>query len=121
MSIYFTAKLGVSASNVTVNPRCNGDATGTITVSATGGAGGYTYSVPTNLFATTIFPFIHVINICFQIDDNTYSSNNVFDDLEAGRYTCYVLDSNNCKISFTTTITENRGSKRLKFNLYVVI
>lgn len=57
---------------------------GTITITATGGAGGYTYS----------------------IDGVSYGASNVFTTLAIGNYTVYVKDANGC-IKSTTVIIVN--------------
>ena len=61
-----------------IGPVCPDDATGTITVSATGGSGGYTFKLSTQ---------------------NDFQTGNTFEDLEAGTYTVTVKDSNGCEKS----------------------
>lgn len=88
------------ANAVSQTNSCFGAANGTATVSATGGAGNYTYSwntVPVQTTATA-------------------------SGLAAGNYTVYVTDANNCTTSQTFTITENAtvtaptGSATQSFN-----
>lgn len=63
---------------------CNASTDGTVTLTASGGSGGYTYS-----------------------DDNvTFSASNTFTGLGAGIHTFYVRDSKNCTNTVSATITE---------------
>ncbi len=66
------------------NVKCNGDKTGEITVTATGGNGGKMYS----------------------LDNNTFKSDNKFTGLGAGNYTVYVKDNKGCTTTCTAEITE---------------
>ena len=66
---------GVSFTTSQVNVLCNGAATGSITVTASGGTAQYIYSAD---------------------GGNTYQNSNVFSGLTAGSYTIIVKDSNNC-------------------------
>jgi hypothetical protein len=69
-----------------VNETCNGQSIGSITVSASGGSGSYTYS---------------------DNNGSSYQSGNVFSNLAAGSYTVLVQDSNGCVSSpQTVTITQ---------------
>ncbi len=63
---------------------CNGDATGAVTISATGAYPGYTYAVGAG----------------------TFGASNVFGTLTAGTYTFHVLDTRLCYFDTTITITE---------------
>jgi hypothetical protein len=78
LTLTLTSKTDVSG--------CNGDATGSITVTATGGTGAYTYS----------------------IDGSTFSSSNVFNALTAGIYSnITVKDVNGCTTGLpSVSITE---------------
>ena len=76
----------ISANAVVVNVLCNGDATGSITLSPTGGAGG------TYFYTWVSGPII----------GSGSSTNN----LPAGIYTIEVSDSNGCMIVVTDTINE---------------
>ncbi|MFH2144357.1 MAG: gliding motility-associated C-terminal domain-containing protein, partial [Bacteroidota bacterium] len=60
---------------------------GEITVTATGGAGVYDYS----------------------IDGGTYSSNNTFTGLNVGAYTISILDTNSCSLDTIVTVNNNAG------------
>ncbi|NJM78688.1 MAG: T9SS type A sorting domain-containing protein [Flavobacterium sp.] len=82
-----TAPTKVAFTTSQVNVICKNEATGSITVTATGGSGSYLYS----------------------LDNATWQTNNVFSGLAAGSYSVYVKDSNNCQApdgSQTVTITE---------------
>ena len=65
----------VSFTTSQVNVLCNGAATGSITVTASGGTAPYSYS---------------------SNGGKTYQSSNVFSGLEAQAYTIIVKDANNC-------------------------
>ena len=65
----------VSFTTSQVNVLCNGAATGSITVTASGGTAPYSYSAD---------------------GGNTYQNSNVFSGLVAGSYVVVVKDSNNC-------------------------
>ncbi|MCB9327792.1 MAG: T9SS type A sorting domain-containing protein [Lewinellaceae bacterium] len=77
------SQLVVSFSNKK-NVTCNGDENGSITVSGTGGTGGYTYS----------------------LDNVNFQSSALFNSLKAGNYTAYVKDENSCTSQKTFSITE---------------
>jgi hypothetical protein len=77
LTILPPVEIAVSISNA-VGPVCPDDATGTITVSATGGSGGYTFKLSTQ---------------------NDFQTGNTFEDLEAGTYTVTAKDSNGCEKS----------------------
>ena len=64
---------------------CNGDGSGEITITASGGTGDLTYSID---------------------DEATFQESNVFAGLEAGDYTIVVKDSNGCTEDFDITIEE---------------
>ncbi|MBL7771591.1 MAG: gliding motility-associated C-terminal domain-containing protein [Chitinophagaceae bacterium] len=71
-------------STPTVNVLCAGGNTGSITVYASGGSGGYQYSS----------------------DCTIYQASNTFNNLVAGTYTLCVKDANNCTQSTVVTITQ---------------
>jgi hypothetical protein len=75
--------INLSASSVNVN--CAGQNTGSITLNALGGAGFFQYS----------------------IDGSTYQNSNVFTNVGAGNYTCYVRDVANCVKTTTATVGLN--------------
>lgn len=77
LTILPPVEIAISISSA-VGPVCPDDATGTITVSATGGSGGYTFKLSTQ---------------------NDFQTGNTFEDLEAGTYTVTVKDSNGCEKS----------------------
>jgi hypothetical protein len=77
LTILPPVEIAVSISSA-VGPVCPDDATGTITVSATGGSGGYTFKLSTQ---------------------NDFQTGNTFEDLEAGTYTVTAKDSNGCEKS----------------------
>ena len=66
-------------------PSCNGDADGSLTVTASGGTGTLQYS---------------------NDGGATYQASNVFTGLTAGTYSVFVKDANNCTASTSETITE---------------
>ena len=74
--------LNLSVATVT-NATCNGTANGSVTLTATGGAGAYTYSR----------------------NGETYQTSATFSSLSAGSYTFYVKDSLNCIKTATATVT----------------
>ena len=74
----------VTASVAVVNNICYNGTAGSITVSASGGTGSYTYS----------------------LNGTTYQAGNVFNNLAAGSYTAYVQDGNGCINTKDTTITQ---------------
>ncbi|MEA5461908.1 hypothetical protein VB796_22755 [Arcicella sp. LKC2W] len=76
------AVLSLSASQV--NLTCKSNASGQITLTATGGTSAYTYS----------------------IDGTTFQNSNVFTGLSAGNYTLTVKDANACSATTTVTLTE---------------
>lgn len=82
-----TAPTKVAFTTSQVNVLCKNEATGSITVTATGGSGSYLYSLDNNIWQTTT----------------------TFTGLAATSYTIYVKDSNDCEApdgSQTVTITE---------------
>ncbi|MCB0698899.1 MAG: gliding motility-associated C-terminal domain-containing protein [Chitinophagales bacterium] len=81
-------------SNVT-NVLCNGDTSGAITITGTGGVNPYTYTMGTG----------------------AYSSANNYSPLSAGTYTIHIKDANNCIKDTNITITE---PTELYFNNIVV-
>ena len=78
-----TLSLSVVSSSVT-NVLCKGNATGSITVSGSGGTPSYGYN----------------------IGGGTYGSSNTFSSLSAGTYSIGVKDANGCTSSVSVTITE---------------
>ncbi|TMM58985.1 T9SS type B sorting domain-containing protein [Maribacter algarum] len=68
-----------------VNALCFGDENGSITVTLSGGAGGYQYSISPNL--------------------NQFDDENTFDGLAPGDYTVIAQDQNGCFIQLDYTIT----------------
>ncbi|WP_200799233.1 SprB repeat-containing protein, partial [Tenacibaculum agarivorans] len=78
-------------STVDVNPSCNGNSDGRITVTAVDGWGSYTYELA-DASGTTVLV--------------SYGTNNVFSGLADGTYTVNVQDANGCIDSDTVTLTE---------------
>lgn len=77
---------GIEASGeVTASILCNGDGSGEITVTASGGTGDLEYSID---------------------DEDTFQDSNVFSGLAAGEYTIVVKDGNGCTHDFDITIEE---------------
>lgn len=72
------------ASITSSNVACFGATTGSITITATGGAGGYTYSIDAGA---------------------TFTTNNVFTGLMAGTYYIAVMDANGCIVRGIVTLT----------------
>lgn len=81
----------LAQSTVITNPACNGESSGQINATATGGWGGYQYQLDDRLTGVVIA---------------TYSSNNHFTNLTAGDYTLSVKDLNGCTVFSTITIEE---------------
>lgn len=73
------------ASEVSADILCNGDASGEITITATGGTGTLTYSID---------------------DEETFQESNVFSGLAAGEYTIVVKDANGCSDDIDVTVEE---------------
>jgi large repetitive protein len=73
----------VNATNISVNPTCNGNSNGSITVNATGGTPNYSYS----------------------LNGGAFQSSNVFTGLVQGTYTIQILDANNCAIQTPLSVT----------------
>ncbi len=73
------------AGDVTSEILCNGDNSGEITITASGGTGDLTYSID---------------------DEASFQESNVFGGLEAGEYTIVVKDSNGCTEDFEITVEE---------------
>jgi hypothetical protein len=74
--------LAITAAKIDVN--CNGNADGSVTVFSAGGSVPYMYS----------------------LNDGPRQNSPIFAGLSAGTYVITVTDSNNCKATITTTITE---------------
>jgi gliding motility-associated-like protein len=68
-----------------VKPKCKGDANGSITLSASGGVGPYTYSIGTG---------------------NPFQNSATFEDLTAGNYSFTIKDNFGCEKPFSTTLDE---------------
>ncbi|MBF4473839.1 SprB repeat-containing protein, partial [Flavobacterium sp. HJJ] len=78
-----TQPTAITATTSQTNVACNGATNGSASVTAAGGAGGYTYSwTPTGGTAATAT------------------------GLAAGTYTCTITDANNCQITKNFTITQ---------------
>ena len=69
-----------------INVLCFGDENGSITVTLSGGAGGYQYAISPNL--------------------NQFDDENVFDELAPGDYTVIAQDQNGCFVQLDYTISE---------------
>lgn len=74
-----------ASAEVTADIQCNGDASGEITVTASGGTGALEYSID---------------------DEANYQESNVFADLEAGEYTIVIKDENGCTTDVDITVEE---------------
>ena len=75
----------ITASASKVDPNCNGDANGAITLTAITGAAPFTYSIDGGV---------------------TFVSTNVFGGLLAGNYNYTVMDDNGCDVSGTITLDD---------------
>ncbi|MEO6830850.1 MAG: gliding motility-associated C-terminal domain-containing protein [Chitinophagaceae bacterium] len=67
-----------------VSPLCNGDANGSITITATGGTPGYKYALNASAFGFTT----------------------VYSSLIAGNYAIHIKDTNNCRVDSNIILTE---------------
>lgn len=74
-----------ASAEVTTDILCNGDASGEITVTASGGTGELEYSID---------------------DETTFQSENVFEGLAAGEYTIVIKDENGCTTDVDITVEE---------------
>lgn len=74
----------ITTTSAVVHVLCNGNATGSITITATGGVTPYTYAK----------------------DAGAYGATNAFNGLTAGTYTLHVKDANGCIKDTTITITQ---------------
>jgi len=74
----------ISLSVTTDSATCQGQADGSITVSASNGTSPYTYA----------------------LDSGSFQSNNAFNNLEAGTYNVFVQDDNGCEDSTQVTVQE---------------
>jgi gliding motility-associated-like protein len=83
-SAVITQPTAISVTAANTNVSCNGGSNGTLTVTATGGTPGYTYS----------------------INGTTFQASNSFTGLAAGSYTITVKDANNCTSSTIKVITQ---------------
>ena len=81
-SIEVEAGIEITTSSTSTDASCFGEEDGEVSVSAEGGAGSFQFSD----------------------DGNTYSQDNVFDDLLAGTYNFFVQDENGCVESVEATI-----------------
>ncbi|RYJ42072.1 T9SS type B sorting domain-containing protein [Flavobacterium beibuense] len=84
--------ISIDSAVVTADVLCFGDATGEITVTASGGTGALTYAISTN--------------------PGNYTANNIFTGLPAGTYTVSVMDEIGCEIT-TANLTVNEPSAAL--------
>jgi hypothetical protein len=84
-SAVVTQPTAVTASASGTNPTCFNGSNGSITVSGSGGTGGYTYS----------------------INGTNYQASGTFNTLTTGTYTLYVKDSNNCVATTTNTLSKS--------------
>lgn len=83
-TLTITQPTELSVNAIPVSVTCNGANDGGITVSASNGTPGYTYS----------------------INGTTYVSSSTFTGLAPGAYTVYVKDANGCIKTFNTTVTQ---------------
>ena len=83
-TITITQPTPVTITTTTTPATCNGTATGSVTISASGGTPGYTYAV----------------------DAGTYGATTTISGLSAGAHTVRVKDANNCIFTSSITITE---------------
>lgn len=83
-TVTVTQPAAISATATVTSPGCNDATDGRIVVTATGGVGGYMYS----------------------LNNVNYRQPSLFLNVGAGTYTVYVKDRNNCSFSFNTTVTE---------------
>ncbi|WP_417352255.1 T9SS type B sorting domain-containing protein [Flavobacterium alkalisoli] len=78
--------ISIDATPITSAIACFGDATGEITVTASGGTGALTYAIST--------------------DPGNYTANNVFTDLPAGTYTVSVMDEIGCEVTSSAIVVD---------------
>lgn len=83
-SVTLTTNPEITNNFTSTLPKCKGDGNGSISLTASGGVGPYTYSVGTD----------------------PYQSSPTFDDLVAGNYTFSVRDNLGCVKTFSTTLSE---------------
>jgi gliding motility-associated-like protein len=83
-TINITEPTALGIGYTSVKPLCNGDANGSITISATGGTLPYLYS----------------------LNATPFSGATVYNGLSAGTYTLHIKDGNNCTKDSTITLTE---------------
>ncbi len=83
--VVITEPTPLEYSDNVVNPLCFGDENGEITVTLSGGSGGYQYAISPNL--------------------NQFDDENTFNKLAAGDYTVIAQDQNGCFIELHYTIT----------------
>jgi gliding motility-associated-like protein len=84
-TVTLTTNPEITNSFTPTQPKCKGDANGSITLTASGGVGPYTYTKGTG---------------------NTYQNSSTFNNLAAGNYTFTVKDNLGCVKSFATTLGE---------------
>ena len=84
VTVVITQPAILAVTTTQVNVDCNGNATGSITATGTGGSASYK----------------------FAIDAGTYTAGNTFTGLAAGTYTVRVQDANGCTAQTTVVITQ---------------
>jgi gliding motility-associated-like protein len=84
--VVITEPMPLDYTDAVTNALCFGDENGTITVTLSGGSGGYQYAISPNL--------------------NQFDDENTFDGLAPGDYTVIAQDQNGCFIELQYTITE---------------
>ncbi len=84
-TVTITQPTAISTTLALTNVACFGNATGAVTLTTTGGAGTFQYSIDTG---------------------TTYQSGNVFNNLVAGNYRIRIKDANNCTKDTAFTITQ---------------
>jgi gliding motility-associated-like protein len=84
-NVVVTQPTQLAISNIAmVQPICNGDANGTITITASGGTITYTYA----------------------IDASPFASSNTFSGIAAGTYVLHLKDNNNCTVDSTVIMNQ---------------
>lgn len=83
-TITITEPTALSIGYTSVSPLCNGDANGSISITAAGGSGSYLYSLNASAFSTTT----------------------AYPGLSAGIFVLHVKDGNNCHKDSTITLTQ---------------
>ncbi|CAZ95759.1 T9SS type B sorting domain-containing protein [Zobellia galactanivorans] len=85
-SVVITEPTALSYTDAVTNVTCNGEENGSITVTLSGGSGGYQYAISPNL--------------------NQFDDKNTFDNLAPGDYTVIAQDQNGCFIQLEYTIDQ---------------